>query len=130
MVKGAIYGQQSNGYYRALPFSYQPVDARDATTVSSDGISTSLITSTNNHANDDYGDEVMRISRGAARVKRAEILAHAVLDVGCIWSKEESLRLHGLLLSVMDDWRALTIRAVACLYQLEGILQECEMGVK
>ena len=126
MVKGAIYGQQSNGYYRALPFSYEPVNARDATTASEDGISSSLNTVTNNHANDDYEDDVIRISRGAARVKRAEILAHAVLDVGRIPSKEESSRLRGLLLSVMDDWRALAIRAVACLYRLEGILQECK----
>lgn len=130
MVKGAIYGQQSNGYYRSLPFSYQPVDARDATTVTADGISSSLITTNSNHAHDYYEDEVMRISRGAARVKRAEILAHAVLDVGRIPSKEESSRLHGLLLSVMDDWRALAIRAVACLYRLEGISQECKMGAK
>jgi GTP pyrophosphokinase len=131
MIKGAIYGKQSNGYPLALPFSYQPVP----TFTSDDDISTSSLTlapasPTKNRNPTDYGDEVRRISRGAARVKRAEILAHAVLDVGRIPSKEESSRLRGLLLSVMDDWRALSIRAVACLYRLEGILHNVESGSK
>jgi GTP pyrophosphokinase len=125
MIKDAVYGKQSNGYPLALPFSYQPVPS------SYDDISISSLTTaspTKNQNPTDYGDEVRRISRGAARVKRAEILAHVVLHVGRIPSKGESSRLRGLLLSVMDDWRALAIRAVACLYRLEGIWHNVESG--
>ena len=61
-------------------------------------------------------------------MKRAEILAQVVLDTGRTPSKEEAARLRGLLLSVMDDWRALAIRSVACLYRLEGILYDAEQG--
>jgi hypothetical protein len=52
-------------------------------------------------------DEVARIALGAARVKRAEITARAVLGNGRAWSKDEASRLRGLLLTVMDDWRSL-----------------------
>jgi ppGpp synthetase/RelA/SpoT-type nucleotidyltranferase len=79
----------------------------------------------------------MRIAHGAARIKRAEILAHVVLgqqkkpgrssssDIAPL-SREEIGRVRGLLLSVMDDWRSLAIRCVACLYRLQGILKTLE----
>lgn len=69
----------------------------------------------------DLGEEVMRIAAGAARIKQVEIVAHAVLGEAGIPSMEEASRLRGLLLSVMDDWRALAIRSAASLYRLEGI---------
>jgi GTP pyrophosphokinase len=72
----------------------------------------------------DFGPDVLRIARGAARLKRAEILAHTVLEYGRRSSKKDAGRLRGLLLSVMEDWRALAIRSVACLYRLEGILKQ------
>ena len=75
-----------------------------------------------------YGDEVSRIALGAAKVKRAEIMAQTVLT-GRSWTKEESSKLRGLLLSVMDDWKSLGIRAVACLYRLDGILDNVDRGV-
>lgn len=79
-------------------------------------------TTSSSDANDD-NDEVARIALGAARIKRAEITARAVLGNDRAWSKDEATRLRGLLLSVMDDWRSLGIRAVACLYRLDGILK-------
>ncbi len=81
------------------------------------------------YAYEDYcEDDVRLLAKGAARIKRAEILAHTVLGASRLSSKEESSKLRGLLLSVMDDWRALAIRCVACLYRLEGILHDWEHG--
>jgi ppGpp synthetase/RelA/SpoT-type nucleotidyltranferase/DNA-binding transcriptional MerR regulator len=132
MVKRAIHGrQENNNSHRALaPAREQRVQPE---VESYDDITRSLISATRRQelyteAYEEYGKEVTRIARDAARVKRAEILAHAVLDVGRKPSKEESSRLRGLLLSVMDDWRALAIRAVACLYRLEGILYDAEQA--
>jgi len=73
-----------------------------------------------------FGEGAIRISLGLARVKKAEICAHTVLSnkkssVSPNPSDAESLR--GLLLSVSDDWRALSIRSTACLYRLKGILR-------
>lgn len=67
-------------------------------------------------------DEVLQIAKGAARIKRAEIMAQAVAGLGGALSEQDASRLRGLLLSFMDDWRSLAIRCVACLYRLEGIL--------
>lgn len=84
-------------------------------------------------------DAARLIARGAARIKRAEVLAHVVLHrpprVPHPWSedqqtgsslsapltRDEADRMRGLLLSVMDDWRSLALRCTACLYRLEGI---------
>ena len=74
----------------------------------------------------EYNEEVMVIARGAARVKRAEIMAHTVLGVGRVPSNEEASQIRGLLLSVMDDWRAMGIRTVACLFRLNGLFHEHE----
>lgn len=77
---------------------------------------------------DEYGLEVARIARGAARIKRAEIMAQAILESNKqrAIAGEEANKLRGLILSVMDDWRSLGIRSVACLYRLEGIVQSME----
>lgn len=77
---------------------------------------------------DGYSEEVVRIARGAARVKRSEIMAAAVVDRSRVQSPDDYAKLRGLLLSVMDDWRALGIRAVASLYRLEGILEARKEG--
>lgn len=69
----------------------------------------------------DNDDEVSRIVLGAARLKRAESMARTIL--GNPLSTQEASRLRGLLLSVMDDWRSLGIRAVACLYRLQRHLK-------
>jgi ppGpp synthetase/RelA/SpoT-type nucleotidyltranferase len=76
----------------------------------------------------DMDDEVLEIAQGAARIKRAEILAHAVVHTDSVLTDTDASRLRGLLLSVMDDWRSLAIRCVACLYRLEGILHHTGVG--
>lgn len=73
-------------------------------------------------------DEVLQIAVGAARIKRAEILARAVVNVDSVLTDDDASRLRGMLLSVMDDWRSLAIRCVACLYRLEGILHHTGVG--
>jgi len=76
-------------------------------------------------------DEVVsKITDGAARIKRAEIIANVVLGMRQKWTKEESMKLRSLLLSVTDDWRSLGIRVFTCLYRLEGILDFVERGAK
>lgn len=72
---------------------------------------------------------VWKIARGAAQIKRAEILARAVgtknRQSSGVLSYEEASRIRGLLLTVDDfDWRSLMIRCVACVYRLEGILDD------
>lgn len=63
--------------------------------------------------------EVLQISNGASRIKQAEIVAEIVLPRQADYEKVQNL-----LVSVSgDDWRALAIRCVASLYQLEGGLQ-------
>lgn len=128
MVKRAVHRRRTSNY-RALPSSRNDPEAETY-----DDITRSLISATKkrqefySESYEEYGEEVTRIARDAARVKRAEILAQVVLDVGRKPSKEEASRLRGLLLSVMDDWRALAIRSVACLYRLEGMLYDAKQG--
>ena len=135
MVKKAVHGRQNTGNsHRALASARAQDAAWDGEKETYDDITRSLISATRrqgmySEAHEEYGEEAARIARDAARVKRAEMLAHAVLDVGRKPSKEEASRLRGLLLSVMDDWRALAIRAVACLYRVEGILHDTESGM-
>ena len=66
------------------------------------------------------------IAASAATIKRAEILANTILGVGNSrrLTKEEAEGLRGLLLSSMEDWRALAIRCIASLFRLEGILEQ------
>jgi ppGpp synthetase/RelA/SpoT-type nucleotidyltranferase len=72
-----------------------------------------------------YGNAASEIASSAARIKRAEIMAGTVLsgDVTTSPTREQAEAYRGLLLSVMDDWRSLAIRAVACLYRLHGIVR-------
>jgi len=97
---------------------------------------------------DNSNNEVWKIARGAAQIKRAEVLARAVEEVNsnggtkkidkssplpgsssssksiASLSAEEATRIRGLLLTVDGfDWRSLMLRCVACLYRLEGILE-------
>ena len=74
-------------------------------------------------ASSPYEPEVGVICKGAARVKRAECLAHAVLQNHGLTQAQAS-RLRDLYLMCMDqDWRSLALRVVACLYRLEGLLR-------
>jgi ppGpp synthetase/RelA/SpoT-type nucleotidyltranferase len=65
-------------------------------------------------------NEVEAICMAAARIKRAEILIQTILSP----SHTVSDRVQGLLLSLTDDFRALMIRCVACLYRLQGVARE------
>ena len=88
-------------------------------------------------------EEALRIAQGAARIKRAEIMAAAVMAAASesqdrhengkasaaasgsmALTPQDAQTQQGLLVSVMDDWRSLAIRCVAALYRLEGILQQ------
>jgi ppGpp synthetase/RelA/SpoT-type nucleotidyltranferase len=64
--------------------------------------------------------EVEVICMAAARIKRAEILIQSILSP----SHTVSDRVQGLLLALTDDFRALMIRCVACLYRLQGMANE------
>jgi len=74
---------------------------------------------------EDFGSEATKISKSAARVKQAEIMSHSVLPTTVTRatpSLADAASLHGLLLSISEDWRALAIRSTACLYRLRGLL--------
>ena len=76
-----------------------------------------------NNPVDPYERQVRHIVKGAARVKRAECLAHAVLQHRVV-TQAQAARLRNLyLMSMEQDWRSLAIRVVACLYRLEGLLR-------
>ena len=88
-----------------------------------------------------FGVNAARIARATAKIKRAEILADAVafgtssdpaladngLQVGgrstATPTRSEADTLRDMLISVSEDWRALAIRSVACLYRLRGIIR-------
>ena len=61
---------------------------------------------------------VREIAKGAAALKRAEMISQAVQTL----TPDQAASIRGLMLSVMDDWRSLAIGCVASLYRLEGIL--------
>jgi hypothetical protein len=80
---------------------------------------------------DHYGEEVVRIAAGAARLKRAEIMATTVNSNGSLISRgvankpgDDAEILRSFLLSLSEDWRPLAIRSAACLYRLKGIDDE------
>lgn len=127
-------------------YSLPPCD--DETLKSSDRASTELVRSSRRRNGKDLlpfasneNDAARLIARGAARIKRAEVLAHVVLhrpprvshkpgqagdqppgsSLSAPLTRDEADRMRGLLLSVMDDWRSLALRCTACLYRLEGI---------
>jgi ppGpp synthetase/RelA/SpoT-type nucleotidyltranferase len=81
------------------------------------------ITTTTMSSANPYEAEVRLICKGAARVKRAECLAHAVLQHRVV-TDSQAARLRNLyLMSMEQDWRSLALRVVACLYRLEGLLR-------
>lgn len=76
-----------------------------------------------------YETEVRLICKGAAQVKRAECLAHAVLQHEKV-TPTQAARLRDLYLVCMEeDWRSLALRVVACLYRLEGLLRAEQQGI-
>lgn len=58
------------------------------------------------------------IAKGAARIKRAEVLAQTNTERRHLPDQE----LRNLILTAMEDWRSLALRCIACLYRLEGIV--------
>ena len=81
-----------------------------------------------------YGDESFKIVAGAARLKRAEIMATTVNSSGSLISKGpvgksnvDAEILRSFLVSLSEDWRALVIRSAACLYRLKGITDDIDM---
>jgi ppGpp synthetase/RelA/SpoT-type nucleotidyltranferase len=73
-------------------------------------------------------DDVMAIVEAAAKLKRAEIMVYTIIgDRSC--SKKEASKIRGMLLSEMDDWRALVIRIVACQFRLEGLLKADRLSI-
>ena len=84
-----------------------------------------------NSAIDHYGEEAVRIAAGAARLKRAEIMATTVNSNGSLITRgvtnkpgDNAEILRSFLLSLSEDWRSLVIRSAACLYRLKGIDDE------
>jgi hypothetical protein len=76
---------------------------------------------------DHYGEEPVKIAAGAARLKRAEIMATTVNSSGSLVKNQpndDSEIMRSFLVSLTEDWRALVIRSAACLYRLKGIDEE------
>ena len=97
---------------------------------------------------EEYGEESAKIAAGAARLKRAEIMATTLnanestklkdsskpstvvsssaspsqtLKRNSKASNDDSAILRSFLVSLSEDWRSLVIRSAACLYRLRGI---------
>ena len=91
---------------------------------------TATVHPNNDKKNDRYprtlSMDARHIASSAATVKRAELMAQLFLGVGNTrrLAKDEAEGLRGLLLSSMEDWRALALRCIASLFRLEGILQQ------
>ncbi len=67
-----------------------------------------------------YGKESANIAAGAARLKRAEIMA-SVYRRNPNPSHSDAETLRSFLVTLSEDWRGLVIRSAACLYRLKGI---------
>lgn len=67
-----------------------------------------------------YGEESASIAAGAARLKRAEIMA-SVYRRNSNPSHSDAETLRSFLVTLSEDWRGLVIRSAACLYRLKGI---------
>eukprot|EP00804_Cyclotella_cryptica_P027771 CCRYP_009200-RA/>CCRYP_009200-RA protein AED:0.06 eAED:0.06 QI:168/1/1/1/1/1/3/1068/1025 len=94
-----------------------------------------------------FGEESVRIAAGAAKLKRAEVMATTVngkydprttFEQTTSRTKRKSINantvssdasiLRSFLVSLSEDWRALVIRSAACLYRLKGIVEEENIG--
>ncbi|KAL7521611.1 hypothetical protein ACHAWX_006289 [Stephanocyclus meneghinianus] len=90
-----------------------------------------------------FGEESVRIAAGAAKLKRAEVMAttlNGLYDARTSLEPTHSRKkrkptnadtlssdasiLRNFLVSLSEDWRALVIRSAACLYRLNGIVEE------
>lgn len=110
---------------------YQPPRTSDRYHKSSTHLSSKLPYQPPRPSTSDVDPEAAMIARGAARLKRAEMLAQAVRGVAdgrAVWTQDEASQMRGMLLSMMEDWRALALRCVACLFRLEGILYVIGQG--
>ncbi len=76
-----------------------------------------------------YGKESASIAAGAARLKRAEIMA-SVMRRKSKASDADAETLRSFLVSLSEDWRGLVIRSAACLYRLKGISEIPESSGK
>eukprot|EP00986_Skeletonema_menzelii_P008789 scaffold3811_cov148-Skeletonema_menzelii.AAC.7 len=76
-----------------------------------------------------YGKESANIAAGAARLKRAEIMASVIRSKPKA-SDAEAETLRSFLVSLSEDWRGLVIRSAACLYRLKGISEIPESSGK
>ena len=76
-----------------------------------------------------YGKESADIAAGAARLKRAEIMAY-VNRRNPNPSNSDAETLRSFLVSLSEDWRGLVIRSAACLYRLKGIADVPESSGK
>lgn len=66
-----------------------------------------------------FGDDVDRIAKDAARLKRTEM--HAGQSLRSKPSYNDSANMRKMLLSETKEWRALAIRSAGCLFRLRGI---------
>lgn len=76
-----------------------------------------------------YGKESANIAAGAARLKRAEIMA-SVNKRNPNPSNSDAETLRSFLVTMSEDWRGLVIRSAACLYRLKGIVDVPESSGK
>jgi len=100
--------------------------AVDTTTKSQDDTSLATTDSSSSSLTPPLPATAQQIASSAATIKRAEILAATIMGVGSSrrLSQTEADGLRGLLLSSMDDWRALALRCIASLFRLENILAQ------
>jgi len=81
-----------------------------------------------------YGEDAVKILNDSTKLKRTEILATSVVVNAAksagrtILDSKDSENMRFLLLSEMDDWRALAIRSAACLYRLRGLINNASSG--
>jgi len=71
-----------------------------------------------------FGDDSDQIVKAAARLKRTEMVAGKSLRSKP--TREDCENISKMLLSDVNDWRALAIRSAGCLYRLRGIYESNE----
>lgn len=106
-----------------------------ATSTENTAIFVKKVTHRGKNSIESYGEESTKIAAGAARLKRAEIMATTTKHYDSSQSTSVTKRsintssgddaiLRSFLVSLSDDWRALVIRSSACLYRLKGIVDD------